>query len=94
MLFLIVLTTVAVTVAVVALQNGHAVAVSFLFWQGAFWQGAAGSHHPHCDGGRPRDRGTDRVRARPAPLEPPPSRAECKVRGERSRRSSAYGAVR
>jgi uncharacterized integral membrane protein len=33
MLFLIVLTVVAVTVAVVALQNGHAVSVSFLFWQ-------------------------------------------------------------
>jgi uncharacterized integral membrane protein len=31
--FLIVLTVVAVTVAVVALQNGHAVTVSFLFWQ-------------------------------------------------------------
>ena len=31
--FLIVLTVVAVTVAVVALQNGHAVTVSFLLWQ-------------------------------------------------------------
>jgi uncharacterized integral membrane protein len=31
--FLIVLTVVAVTVAVVALQNGHAVTVSFLVWQ-------------------------------------------------------------
>jgi uncharacterized integral membrane protein len=31
--FLIVLTVVAVTVAVVALQNAHAVTVSFLFWQ-------------------------------------------------------------
>ena len=30
---LIVLTIVAVTVAVVALQNGHPVTVSFLFWQ-------------------------------------------------------------
>jgi len=89
MLFLTVFTTVAVTVAVVALQNGHAVAVSFLFWQGA-----AGSHHPHCDGGQRRDRGPDRVRARPAPLEPPSSRTGCKTRGERSRRSSADGAVR
>jgi hypothetical protein len=79
MLFLTVFTTVAVTVAVVALQNGHAVAVSFLFWQGT-----AGSLHPHCDGGR----------RRPAPLEPPSSRAGCKARGERSRRSSADGAVR
>jgi uncharacterized integral membrane protein len=33
MLFLIVLTVVAVTVAVGALQNGHAVTISFLFWQ-------------------------------------------------------------
>jgi uncharacterized integral membrane protein len=33
MLFLIVLTVVAVAVAVGALQNGHAVIVSFLFWQ-------------------------------------------------------------
>ena len=33
MLHLIVLTIVAVTVAVVALQNGHPVTVSFLFWQ-------------------------------------------------------------
>jgi hypothetical protein len=33
MLFLIVLTVIAVTVAVVALQNGHAVTLSFLFWQ-------------------------------------------------------------
>ena len=31
--FLIVLTTVAVIVAVGALQNGHATTVSFLFWQ-------------------------------------------------------------
>jgi uncharacterized integral membrane protein len=31
--FLIVLTVVAVTVAVVALQNAHPVTVSFLFWQ-------------------------------------------------------------
>ena len=31
--FLIVLTVVSVIVAVVALQNGHAVIVSFLFWQ-------------------------------------------------------------
>ena len=31
--FLIVLTVVAVTVAVVALQNAHAITVSFLFWQ-------------------------------------------------------------
>ena len=31
--FLIVLIVVAVTVAAVALQNGHAVTVSFLFWQ-------------------------------------------------------------
>jgi uncharacterized integral membrane protein len=33
MLFLVVSTVVALTVAVVALQNGHAVTVSFLFWQ-------------------------------------------------------------
>jgi uncharacterized integral membrane protein len=31
--FLIVLTIVAVTVAVGAVQNGHATTVSFLFWQ-------------------------------------------------------------
>jgi uncharacterized integral membrane protein len=31
--FLIVVTIVAVIVAIVALQNGHAVTVSFLFWQ-------------------------------------------------------------
>jgi uncharacterized integral membrane protein len=31
--FLIVVTVAAVTVAVVALQNGHAVTVSFLFWR-------------------------------------------------------------
>jgi uncharacterized integral membrane protein len=31
--FLIALIVVAVTVAVVALQNGHAVTVSFLFWR-------------------------------------------------------------
>jgi uncharacterized integral membrane protein len=33
MAFLIVLTVVAVAVAVGALQNGHPVTVSFLFWQ-------------------------------------------------------------
>jgi uncharacterized integral membrane protein len=33
MLFLIFLTVVAMIVAVGALQNGHAVTVSFLFWQ-------------------------------------------------------------
>ena len=33
MLFLIVLAVVAVTVAIVALQNGEAVTLSFLFWQ-------------------------------------------------------------
>jgi uncharacterized integral membrane protein len=33
MLFLIVLTVAALTVAVVALQNAHTVTVSFLFWQ-------------------------------------------------------------
>ena len=33
MLFLVVSIVVALTVAVVALQNGHAVTVSFLFWQ-------------------------------------------------------------
>lgn len=33
MLFLVVLTIIAVTVAVVAVQNGHAVTLSFLFWQ-------------------------------------------------------------
>ena len=31
--FLILLTVVAVTVAVVALQNGHAVTVAFFFWR-------------------------------------------------------------
>jgi len=31
--FLVALTVVAVTVAVVALQNGHAVTVAVLFWQ-------------------------------------------------------------
>ena len=32
-MFLVVLTVVVVTIAVVALQNGHPVIVSFLFWQ-------------------------------------------------------------
>jgi hypothetical protein len=88
MLFLIVLTTVAMAVAVVTLQNGHAVTVSFLLWQ---FKAPVALIILTATAAR-LVIGTDRVRARPAPLEPPPTRAECEVWGERSCRSFAYGA--